>query len=382
MRLYGQRFAKRYIDKRVNRKTETRDAILWDVDWNTFEARVKIQGTNEYVIAHFPRNWMRKPYWLKEGNAVSVRHRQGNRGYIEIIGEGRAVPTPVEGSVFPPEQDQPDMIISGCRMSESSPPQMAVVISSGTFRLDGTIYYLTPDVTGYIIMDDPAPMTMGSGDTMGSGGYTVSLDAAPSTVGHWRYDAVCVGTDLVIDYIKGVASTDPVKPGIPSDHLQLGGYILVQWDDTYVTDGDIGYEWTAPRPTTVTLSTSSYTGTISGENNFVWYAEGGAHWPNPECSVTISVKDQYGEAISPGAGGYDMTLNKAGGTGQVWSADSGYHADEVGLSCGLSSCSFRYQRNQTASPETSAVLTGTLSYSHDLTGVVNIMNLDISGEQL
>lgn len=371
------------MDKRVNRKTETRDAILWNVDWNNFQARVKIQGSNEYVIAHFPRNWVRKPYWLKEGNAVSIRHRQGNRGYIEIIGEGRAIPTPVEGSVFPPEETLANMILSGCAMSETTPASMGVVITSGTFRLDGTVYFLTPSVTGYIIMDDPGPMTMGSGDILGSGGYTVALDAAPSTVGHWRYDAVCVGSDLVIDYIKGVESTDPVKPTIPSDHLQLGDYILIQWGSTYITNGDIGYLWTEPRATTLALSSSGYTGVISGENQFIWYAEGGAHWPTPECYITISVKDQYGESISPGAGGYNLTLSKVSGTGQVWSTDTGYNADDVALNCSSSSCNFRYQRNQIASPsETSGLFTGTLSFSPDLIGTLYVQNMNISGELL
>src|SRR5512137_812697 len=113
MRLYGKRYAKKFIDRRVRLKTETRDAIVWDIDYLNYVAKVKIQGSNEYVMAHFPRNWKETPYWLKKGNAVAIRHREGVKGYIEVIGEGRAIPTAVSGSSMPEPDTLPDMIISG-----------------------------------------------------------------------------------------------------------------------------------------------------------------------------------------------------------------------------------------------------------------------------
>ena len=100
MRLYGKRFVKNYVDSRVVRKTEMRDAVLWDIDWSNYVARVKIQGSNQLITAHFPRNWKKQPYWCKEGNAVRIIHRSGVRGYVEIAGEGRAIPSPVQGIVF------------------------------------------------------------------------------------------------------------------------------------------------------------------------------------------------------------------------------------------------------------------------------------------
>ena len=368
MRLYGQRFAKRFVDGRVSLRTETRDAILWDIDWNNYEARVKIQGTNELVIAHFPRNWKTQPYWLKKGNAIRVLHREGIRGYVEVIGEGRAIPTPVTGSVLPPEESLPDMILTGCVVSESTPPQMGVYITSGTFRLNGTVYYLTPDVTGYIIMDDPPPMTMGSGDLMGSGGYTVSFDPAPTTPGYWRYDAICVGEDLVIDYIKGVESTEPVKPAIPSDHLQLGDYILVQWGVTAIYNKDIGFEWYQALPTMLEITAVSYTGTISGEQYFEWYNSGETYWPNPECYIKFDVLDQYGEPIAPGAGGYSGTLDMMAGTGDIWSLDTGYSSSEVSQDWSTHSYyNFKYRRNEVASPhEASPIVMATLDYSPEI----------------
>jgi len=365
MRLYGQRFTKRFIDKRVNKRTETRDAILWDVDWNTYQARVKVQGSNEYIIAHFPRNWRKRPYWLKEGNSVRILHRQGIRGYVEIIGEGRAIPTPVEGSVYPPEETLEDMVLSGCDVSECTPPQMGVYITSGTFRLNGTVYFLTPDVTGYIIMDDPPPMTMGSGDIMGSGGYTVELDAAPSTPGHWRYDAICVGEDLVIDYIKGTESSSPEKPAIPSDHLQLGEYILVQWGATVIHDRDLGALWYESVPTALGVTISSYTGNIqeisgesylSGELIFDFYPMNGSYYPNPECYMKVTVLDQYAEPLSCGAGGYDVSLQQIAGTGQVWSADSGYDTLVSQNWTYGSYYNFKYQRDQSVSEYSPAFL--------------------------
>lgn len=56
MRLYGKKIVSKRLRRTTNLRTETRDAILWDVDWANRIARVKIQGSNEYVNVSFPTN--------------------------------------------------------------------------------------------------------------------------------------------------------------------------------------------------------------------------------------------------------------------------------------------------------------------------------------
>lgn len=346
MRLYGKKFAKQFIDGRVKKTTETRDAVLWDIDWSTFQARVKIQGSNEYVIAHFPRNWVSRPYWLKEGNAVRILHRQGVRGFVEVIGEGRAVPTPIEGDVFPPAATLPDAILSGLEMSEAAVPNMGVVVTTGTFRINNVVYSFTPDDAGYIIMDDPAPMFMGSNNLMGVGEVSVSFETAPTADGFFRYDMVVIGEDTTLDYVSGETSITPVKPDIPSNHLQVGDYVLVQFDVTSILNSDIGKTWIARYPVILEFNYANLTGTISGEYFFEWDAGGST----PEITVGVTVKDQYGLDLPAGAGSYNMDLESTG-TGDIYSSDTGYHPSQVSQSFGSSSYDFKYRRDQTVAEE-------------------------------
>jgi hypothetical protein len=379
MRLYGRRFAGRYIDKRVEGRAETRDAVLWDLDEANYQARVKIQGSNELVIAHYPRNWKRRPYWLKPNNAVRILHRSGVRGYVEIIGEGRAIPTPVSGDALPPPSSTlPDEILYGLEVTPAEPPSMGVLVSAGAFRMDGVIYYVFPESMDEIIMNDPPPMIMGSMTVMGGGIITVALNAAPAA-GYYRYDLLVVGKDSVIDYIPGTPSkTSPVKPVVPADHLQIGDYIIVGWNDTVITGINIGAVFSIPVPTRLTVSVSSKTaGLIDADGNFAWCDEiTCGDYPNPECYVTVAVVDQYGVTLSnPGLWRLSLELDQ--GTGQVWSSETGY-ADTV-YADSASSYHFVYQRDQSGA-EVSVVLKATLYRSTNIEAWAMIVLLDISGE--
>ena len=102
MDIYGQ---KRIIRSRMNRRvhdaSESRDGIIWSVDFDKHIAYVKIQGSDTLISAHFPQNWSSIPYWLKPNMAVRIGHRGGLRGNIEVLGEGKAIPTPMKGNLFP-----------------------------------------------------------------------------------------------------------------------------------------------------------------------------------------------------------------------------------------------------------------------------------------
>lgn len=382
MRLYGKRYSKQFIDRSIKKSSETRDAILWDFDWNNNLARVKVQGSNEYIYAHFPQNWMKQPYWAKPGNAVRILHRQGIRGSVEIIGEGKSIPTPMEGSVYPPSVSLADAILSGLDMNAAITPNMGVVITTGTYRINDIEYGFTPDDAGYIVMDDPAPMIMGDANLMGVGEVSVAFDVSPTVDGEFRYDLVAIGTDETLDYITGEASITPVKPDIPLDHLKVGYYVLVQFDVTEITNYDIGRTWISNVPTTLEYSLASIagSGTVSGEKYFQWVASGEAGYPTPEVKVRVQVKDQYGLALTPGAGSYTMTLDLTG-TGHVHSSDTGYNSSQVSQNFSDSYYDFKYRRDESVTEE-SPWFKATLDLSKDLEKTDYLLLLDSGGNPI
>lgn len=369
MRLYGSRYLKRHSDRRVQLRMESRDAVLWSVDTTTNTARVKIQGSAEEIVAHFPRNWSSRPYWLKEGNAVRVIHKGGIRGYIEIVGEGRAIPTPVDGSsALPIPAALPDGIVTGLEVTATSPETMSVNINSGTYRIDGTIYYLDPEDAGFtaIVMNDPAPMTMGSAEVMlGRAQGTVSIDPAPAE-GLFRYDLICVGTDYVIDYIAGTASANPSPPSLPSNHVVLA-YIFVVGGATEIYRADIGGEFVTRVPTYLEV-------TVATGEEFEW--DTGNNYPYT--NVTVVVKCQYGWTLSTTYRGYSITLTKDQGSGQVWSSDEGYDDDEV-TQAATHTATFRYRRDQTVTEE-HCVFTVVLYGRAGVTNGFYIILLDSAGD--
>ena len=301
MKLYSKRFVQRSIDKNINAKQETRDAILWDV-LDNYTCRVKIQGSDEYVIAHYPRNWKSTPYWLKKGNAVRILHRGGNRGYVEVIGEGRAIPTALSGSSTPDEADLPDGVVSECTIT-SMKTAMGVIFSGGTFRINGTVYtlsvndqYLLFDSEDYVLYDSEDDYKFFLPD---SGDITMYMDAAPS-VGQFRYDAFCVGIDGVIDYIKGTASSTPTKPIITADHVLIGDYILVCGGATVIENKDIGRQWTTPYASSIDINIES-----SGISYNVTSSE-------TEADIVLKIFDQYGNVYSSSTQA-TLTQNLGGG---------------------------------------------------------------------
>jgi len=370
MRLYGKKILRKFADKRANRRTETRDAVLWYVDRDNNTCRVKIQGSSEYVIAHFPRNWKKTPYWLKVGNAVRILHRSGVRGYVEVIGEGRAIPLPVEGSALPDPPTLPDMILSGLELLPTAPESWAVLITSGVYRIGGELYYFTAEIIGgAIIMNDPAPMTMGASIVMlGRTQYVAELDPAPAA-GYFRYDAFCIGVEGEIVYLKGTASkTNPVKPTIPSGHLQIGNYIFVQGADTEVESTDIGAEWAPQLPTSIDVSYSE---------EFEW--DGGDN--TPEMNISCTVKDQYGFTLTTSSGGFTLVLEKIAGIGQLWSVQSGYDSDEV-QNTTSASYTFKYQRDQAGEESSPVILEATLVGHSGCKGFAGIILLDSGGDPI
>lgn len=347
MKLYGKRKIRRSVDRRAALKVPDRDAIVWSVELAQHYAYVKIQGSNEQVKAHFPKNWYDNPYWLKPGNAVRVRHRAGNRGYIEIIGEGRAIPSPVAGGTFPELPNLPNGVLTGLAVTQTTPlPTMAVAVAAGTYRISGVIYSFTAPSTESPLMQNPAVMTMTATDpvVMGAGEHRVDIDPAPVTSGKCRYDILVIGTDMVIDYIKGSEATysaGPTAPSTPSNHVLLAT-IFVQYGMTEILNSDINSEWTTPALAYMDFSC----GCSDCELGWSLIDD------YPTCTVTLVARDQYGQARNEANGAtVEVTMT---GTGTFkCSQDADYHSSATkgyGSMVG-SSCTFTYKRDQTEDPE-------------------------------
>lgn len=367
MRLYGKKNIRRLVDRRAKNRQEMRDGIIWQVEENT--CRVKLQGSDTMVIAHFPRNQKELPLWLRRGNAVKIVHRDGIRGYIEVIGEGRTVPTPTSGGTFPDVGGLADCIISGLVITATSPASLSVKISAGTYRIDSVIYEMEEVTGGYIIMNDPAPMTMGVIPYVMAGQVYYELGAAPAS-GYFRYDILVIGTDSDVDLIEGVAATsDPAMPDTPVDHVLIGHVLRIGGEST-VTSERIYETYEAPYPMELVIPSGL---------SLAWSVV----IDNPEINFLVSIKDQFGDYISS-ASGWVLRLTKLAGTGDIWSADSGYHASEVQQDLvSLYQYTFKYRRDQTQSPEISPYLQVVLEEANSpVYGFERIQLLDSNGDPI
>ena len=306
MRTYGKRMIRGAADKATKQATESRDAVLWDVLLAERVCRCKIQGSSELVIARFPQNWATVPEWAKPGQAVRIAHRGGVRGYIEVVGFGRAIPTPVSGSATPTPVKPNDAILAGCLIKAiPQTPRMSVYVTTGWVRVDGEELAVPA-----VAMAEDGVLTMDMGITMGdaAGVFHVS---APSA-GQFRYDLFSLSSLLVVTRTAGAPfTTTESKPALPGGHLSIG-YLLVRGGMAVITAADIGQSWSAPVPASIE--------TVVVDN--------GAEW-----SITASVKDQYGNTVATPLG-WTVSATIASGDGSI--------APTSGNTGSGSDCTFTY----------------------------------------
>jgi hypothetical protein len=94
MKMYGKKFIRRIADNAADKKVETRDAVITQIDFNNHLVYVKAQGSPTKTIAvYWPENWEQQPSWMKVGNSVRITHGAGLRGRIEVTGHGMYLPT-------------------------------------------------------------------------------------------------------------------------------------------------------------------------------------------------------------------------------------------------------------------------------------------------
>jgi len=194
------------LNRRFMQHAESRDAIVWDIDAPNKLVRCKVQGSDEYILCHYPRNSNTLPSWCRRGNAVRIAHKGGVRGFLEVVGNGRAIPSPVSGGTLPDPNNRPDEVVSGGGVTPYS--GMTLKVEATTYRILNVTYALTIDG---IPMADPPYITMGDATVMGADGAYLIFDAAPAAP-NARYDLIVAGADGLAHVVKGTASASPVMP--------------------------------------------------------------------------------------------------------------------------------------------------------------------------
>ena len=289
MRTYGKRSLRGAADKAAGQKVESRDAVLWDVLLSERVCRCKIQGSGELVVARFPQNWASVPEWAKPGQAVRIAHRGGVRGYIEVVGFGRAIPTPVSGSATPTPETPSDAILEGCLIKAiPQSPRMSVYVTTGWARFSGEELAVPA-----VAMAAASAFKMDMGIAMGEAAGVFNISAPGA--GQFRYDLFSLSSSLVVTRTTGAAFTiTESKPALPGGHLPIG-YLLVRGGQTVIAASDIGQVWSAPVPASIDT-----TATDNGE----------------EWSIVAGVKDQYGNGITTPFG-WNLSASIASGDGSI-----------------------------------------------------------------
>lgn len=370
MRSYGRRFTKKSQDKHHRQRRETDQGIIWSLDDINQLAVVRIQGSAVDIRIPYPRGLMLKPEWLRKGNAVIINYRSGIRGLPELLGQGWVIPTPVSGATLPDTELPGDAILTGFVVTAFDTPALGVLISSGTYRIAGIVYSYISATGEYFVMDTHET-EMGAMDTWPAYAMdqiSFAVDAAPAA-GYFRYDCLFIGADGVIDYSKGAEVTSyPVMPDTPTDHLLIE-FILRCGGDTTVTTQRIGQTWKVSTATSLQMTVP---------DTLAW----SLITDYPEVNIVFTIKDQYGNSF-PCADplGHLLVLTKIAGTGQIYSATTGYHADEVQQRASYT-YTFKYQRDQTISPEVIPMFHGQLSQTIPLYSFDTMSLLDSGGDPI
>jgi len=111
----SRRFLKDRMRKVADQTPRPFNGQIYDIPSAEY-CRVLIQGSIIPVVAWFSRNTHHRPGELKIGNAVLCQYKLGNRGQIEVIGNGTVIPTPVAGSPVIGLPAAPDAILTGCQV--------------------------------------------------------------------------------------------------------------------------------------------------------------------------------------------------------------------------------------------------------------------------
>lgn len=344
----SRRLQKKIIRQAQQRQSrqmvETRDGILWDVLPSQRIARVKIQGSSTFVIAHYPENWEQTPAWLKQGNPVRINHRGGQRQRVELIGHGQVLPTFYDGTAQAPTTPAgADAIVTGFKVYATAPASMSIYVMEGSWRINGVTYTvalgnLVMSETSNLLMDEDSDLVMSEVEYA----HIATIGATPAA-GYWRYDALVIGTDGVIDTVAGtpfnaasaqaVAKTEELYPETPENHVRIA-VVLVVGGATAITQDNVNKKWYVPIPSS--FETTAYTlryptaVTMDG-HDYVYEDYSNADYlpdgPFQSALIEMTIKDQYGEPYIP-LSGEQIIVSIANATGNGVSNDYGQLSSE------------------------------------------------------
>lgn len=203
-----------------------------------------VEGS-DYVLkgVTYSTGFKKKPDYIQVGSPVYVRHSDGNKFDLAIEGPSHVVPTVKAGTTpLPVPGTLPDGIVSGLQVVASAYPAMTVAVTTGSARFGGIVSTfiaakvgesLNAKVTGAT----PGVLKLGAGKFLANTYcYFPVPNNASST--NYRYDQVELGSDGILDYIQGVASTSPQLTVPQSGHKILGS-ILVRPQTTRILPDDI-----------------------------------------------------------------------------------------------------------------------------------------------
>lgn len=334
MRLYGKRFLKNSMEGISRARKESQDSIIWEIYPDLRYCMVKVSGSSALVRAWFPRNTDKIPPWLKIGMTARIAHVGGEQSRVEVIGHGLVIPSTVSGGYLPPIPLGEDSVVGGMLLSQTPSPGTAVIVYSGTYRIDGVLYSFESGTT----MADGGTWFLGDGGDM-SGDYLIlSTDPLPYSGAYiFRYDAFVVGADGVVDYIQGTPwqytgfygnQDGPTPPDIPAGHILLGNYIYRWSGQPAISSADFGRSFEVPIPMQLQTTANAMINIedpndaygrwgpkrivrdsreLSGDG---WWMHERIAWPVGETeSDSVIVLDQYGNPATWGATGHMNQLH-------------------------------------------------------------------------
>lgn len=211
---------KRRLGILADSKSPGFNAVIWAVHLDTKTVDVKVTG-GAFIIVNvkYSTSFRNPPEYIREGQAVFVRHSRGSKFNFEVEGPGFSVPLPVDGTnTFPDPPPSRDAVLVGLEVVECAVPGSRVAVKTGQARFNDVILdfnvvklgeNLTPKVSGAV----PGIATLGELAKVGSTYLYVPLPAAPASgSGNERIDMLELGSDGIIYFTQGTAAPDPVPP--------------------------------------------------------------------------------------------------------------------------------------------------------------------------
>jgi hypothetical protein len=110
------------------------------------------------------------------------------------------------------------------------------------------------------------------------------------------YVGIVIGDDLEFHIITSLASVNPIKPEVLSNHVLVDDYIFLQGLQP-VDNWRIGGEWIAPTPNEVEVE---YPETIDYNTSIIYFY--------------VRIKDEWGNYIN---GNYTITIEIMSGSGTI-----------------------------------------------------------------